>query len=1239
MQLCRILRDALIPWCLVLSLALAGTGRTWTQEPKPKPLTPAQQAKLKERDRRAAEAHALWGKGEQAAAIAAWQKKLAIEREVFGSLHAEVAASLQQLGWWHVQRKEYDAARPACREVLAIRTKLYGAKDWRVTDARLDLEDLELDARLDAASRQRLREALNLDRQVYRLRQQGRSREALPLARQTVEMRREIQGENHPDYATTLNNLALLYRDMGDYPKALPVAEQARDICKKALGEDHPHYAQSLNTLALLHHDMGDCAQALPLFEQARDIRKKALGQDHPHYAQSLNNLAMLHQDMGDYAKALPLFEEARDIYKKAWSEAHPNYATSLNNLAMLHQDMGDYAKALPLLAQARDIRKKALGEDHPHYAQSVNNLAMLYQVMGDYAKALPLAEQACDIYKKALGEDHPDYATSLNNLAMLYQAMGDYAKALPLFEQARDIYKKALGEDHPHYATSLSHLAGLYKDMGDYAKALPLFEQARDIYKKALGEDHPRYGRNLNRLAMLHQDMGDYAQALPLAEQARDIHKKALGEDHPHYATSLDHLAMLYQDMGDYAKALPLLAQVRDIHKNALGEDHPHYAQSLLNLAWVYDQSGHPDEAAPLWQQGLAIDRRFLDHTLTAQSDRQRLDLLNRINRCQHFYLSCVAPKTAAPAPQLYEHVLAWKGALAARAAEEHVAHDRPRLRPLVEDLQMARAGLARLARLTPATPAQRDDWLKRFDELEQRKEKLERDLAEQSEEFRRFRELHKAGAAAVAGALAADTALVDFLAYVHITPTPGAKKPCHVESRLLAFVVVRGRDPVCVPLGPAAAIPDRVEAWRRAVLRGDSPDAAGVQLAHLVWRPLRKYLGDARTVLIAPDGPLSRLPFGALPGDRPGAFLLEEVAIAYLTSGRQLLEVAADRDRPAGSGLLAVGGLDYGPRPDHSPAVAVAGGPRGLERDPGANPHLFLQTAYWKPLPGTRLEAERIARTYRQALGPKAESRLLSGGDADAARLKRELTPEADRPRWRYLHLATHAFFQPAAAQASGAREPDEDLLFGRAWQKRTYGRNPFLASGLVLAGANRAPAGGTLTAEEVRVLDLRGCELAVLSACDTGLGKLELEGSEGVLGLQLAFQMAGARTLVASLWSVDDAATSVLMEEFYANLWQKGLPKLEALRQAQLTVLRHPGRVDQRRQELHKLLVERGVPEEELAARGIHKAAVPLPGGGAAAPRRSPPAWWAAFVLSGDPGDLAQRAAPQPVPGGQR
>jgi CHAT domain-containing protein len=196
------------------------------------------------------------------------------------------------------------------------------------------------------------------------------------------------------------------------------------------------------------------------------------------------------------------------------------------------------------------------------------------------------------------------------------------------------------------------------------------------------------------------------------------------------------------------------------------------------------------------------------------------------------------------------------------------------------------------------------------------------------------------------------------------------------------------------------------------------------------------------------------------------------------------------------------------------------------------------------------------------------------------------------------------------------------DHEEFLSSSLAEINYYRNPLLLSKLVLAGANHSPEKGILTAEEIADLDLRGMELVVLSACETGLGRVA--AGEGVLGLQRAFQAAGARTLVTSLWSINDAATSVLMEEFYANLWQKKLPKLEALRQAQLTVLRHPEIVEKRSRELRDIFVKRGVSEDQLAQRGLAKQAVALPEGGrieSGMPRRSPPAWWAAFVLSGD------------------
>jgi CHAT domain-containing protein len=864
---------------------------------------------------------------------------------------------------------------------------------------------------------------------------------------------------------------------------------------------------------------------------------------------------------MGDYPKALGFFEEAREIAKKLRADNNPAYAMSLNNLAALCKDMGDYPRALALYEQARDLRKKLLTENHPDYATSLNNLGTLHHAMGDYARALALLEQARELDRKLLTENHPDYARSLNNLATLYQAIGDYPRALPLLEQARDLYKKLLTKDHPYYATSLNNLGGVYLAMGDYPRALDCFQRARDLRKKALTENHPAYAGSLNNLAEVYFEMGDYPKALALHEQARSL----------------------------YAQLLT--------------ESHPDYAQSLSFQAFVNYAMGEPRTAAQLLKQALAIRQTFFNKTFTALSDRQRLDFLARLKYSLNGYLSVGPPANTAPSA-LYEAVLAWKGAVAARAAEDRFARDRPDLQLLLEELRQSRAGLAKVALTPPRTAQQQPDWLKRFRDLESRKERLEIRLAGASAAYRHLRERRHLTTGDVTRAVPPGTALVDYLVYRHYTPPSEAKGAGRVERRLVAFVVVHGGLPVYVPLGPAEPVDQAVQAWRRAIVRSRTPDAdAARELARRVWQPLRPHVEGVSTVLIAPDGLLCSLPFGALPGSKPGTYLLEELAIGYVTSGRHLLELAAGSDSPSGRGLLAVGGLAYG---DSAAAPTQADLPA------------YMRKPVWSELPGSRLEVERVIRRYPQALARERAARLLTGDEADAPHLKRLLTPDTGQPRWRYLHLATHGFFEPPPPAPPG-RPAGLSFGFSDTRQALTYGRNPLLLSGLVLSGANRSPEQGIITAEEVADLDLRGTELAVLSACETGLGKVA--GGEGVLGLQRAFQAAGARSLAVSLWSVNDAATSVLMEEFYANLWQKHLPKLEALRRAQLTVLREPERVEKR---------------DALAARGIGKRALPLPPGGgvSSARRRSPPAWWAAFVLSGDPGTLA----PEPAPGRQ-
>jgi CHAT domain-containing protein len=362
------------------------------------------------------------------------------------------------------------------------------------------------------------------------------------------------------------------YYNSNNYEKAILFGEKTLIATKEELGENHPDYATSLNDLAFLYSSMGKYEKAELLYIQAKEIRKKVLGEDHLHYSISLNNLAGLYERMGLLNKAEPLYIQAKEIRKKVLGENDPDYAVVLDNLASLYTNMGQYEKAEPLYIEAKEIKKKSLGETHRYYAISLNNLATLYTKIGQYEKAEPLYKSSMEIIRQLAGESNPDYANSLVGLAALYERMGQYKKAEPMYMQAMEIDKKIFGEIHPYYAIDLNNLAFLYADMGQYEKVEPLYIRSMDIVRQLVGESHPDYALRLNNLALLYNIMGEYEKTETLFIRSMDIRKQTLGEAHPLYAKNLNSLAFFYTNQGEYEKAEPLFIKASSIiRKNLL--------------------------------------------------------------------------------------------------------------------------------------------------------------------------------------------------------------------------------------------------------------------------------------------------------------------------------------------------------------------------------------------------------------------------------------------------------------------------------------------------------------------------------------------------------------------------------------------------------------------------------------------------------------------------------------------
>lgn len=216
--------------------------------------------------------------------------------------------------------------------------------------------------------------------------------------------------------AENLTKSAVRLYSAGQYAEAEPILKQALLIRERALGPEHPDTATSLNNLAMLYEKQGKHREALPILERALVICEKALGPEHPDTIIGVNNLAIALISQGSYQAAAPLLKRALALREQLLGDEHPDTGKSVNNLAMLYEKLGQYRDAVPLLERALGIREKTLGAEHHDTAMSLNNLAMLYQRLARYAEAGPLFERGLAIAEKILGAEHPDTTTIRQN-------------------------------------------------------------------------------------------------------------------------------------------------------------------------------------------------------------------------------------------------------------------------------------------------------------------------------------------------------------------------------------------------------------------------------------------------------------------------------------------------------------------------------------------------------------------------------------------------------------------------------------------------------------------------------------------------------------------------------------------------------------------------------------------------------------------------------------------------------
>ncbi len=814
------------------------------------------------------------------------------------------------------------------------------------------------------------------------------------------------------------------------------------------------------------------------------------------------------------YKSAERFFLKALKIYQKYRLTDSTFSILTISNLGLLYHTTGKYALAKKYTMKALNMRKKS--PDKTGYAASLNNLSVLYKDMGLYTDAEDYIIQAENYLKKTSEDKTIKYAVVLNNHAMIYIMTGKYQDAENLMKSALNIANNEIREKSPSYIRMKVNLALLYQMTKRYSEAEKIYLDAIKVKKHRMGTKHPDYAVLLSNTASLYQQMGQYDKVESLLNESSQIFKDQFGTKHPSYAKSIYELALFYQSQNRTSNAEPLYKEALEIQQKKLGEHHPALTETKEHLAVLYWQKGELTQAAETYQKVLNEYIYQINTFFPAMNEYEKTKFWETIHpkfiRYYNFALDAYK-EIPGITGNLYNFQIATKGLLlnSSRKVKNQILHSGNH--SLINEFNQWQDNKNYLAKLYTYT----DDELKEkkinIDSVETLVLNIEKDLTKKSSAFKGSNSNKSINFKQIASVLKTNEAALEIIRLNRYNYL----KPDEQKISYIALVIKNdGKFPeIAVNENGVKMETSDVEEYHKNIHSGKEMK----KFYNYYWKYIDPLTSDVKRIYASIDGIYNQVNLNTiqLPSEK---FIFDEKDIRFVTNTKDLLNKKHNANTKK---AFLVGFPDYKlDLPDN--------------------------LAQLPPLPGTEKEVEMIKSLL------KAHSWQVNEYTQKYA--KEEIIKKVRNPY--VLHLATHGYFIEEKNVSV-----DDTRSFGIE-QVRAY-QNPLLRSGLLFAGAdktildlnttdNKDKDDGILNAFEAMILNLDKTELVVLSACQTGLG--EIKNGEGVYGLQRSFQMAGAKSVITSLWEVSDEGTQDLMSAFY-KYWLQSGDKHDAFRKARAEI----------------------------------------------------------------------------------
>ena len=837
-----------------------------------------------------------------------------------------------------------------------------------------------------------------------------------------------------------------------------------------------------------------------------------------------------------------------------------------LDDLSSSFEEYGDMIKAIELKKNEIDIIKQYYGSDNEEYGVAAGELGRLYSIMNKHSEALKMKLESLRIYEKFKDTSGYNYGITLDNLAITYSNLGNNEMALKFQLQAIELIERGLGKEHRSYGVVMNNIAMTYYRLAhnyDKNNSLYIYYMQKNIsYNQSSLElrnkDSIDYASSLDNLSISYSEIGEYSLALENSKKAVDIYRDLLGRKHKDYSTAISNLSLRYNDIGDHIKSLELQKEVLEINKEIYGEEGYYHINIPIfnNIFRTYFNLNDFDNSLKyLFKTNKALQHQYLNNERSLNSRLIQSSYDDLLENFQHiiYILFVLNDEYNMSEPyklifdnhirnhseDIYNTFILLKGRELSNSNAINSFIFKSNNDRLISLYQKWLTVYKKISFCYEISRNKRDSLGLNINELTHKKDNLERDLINLSAFFKNT--LRDYSYETIKSNLSEDEIYVDILNIY--------------GDRYYAYITKKGdKSPQLINLGSASDFDDINNYYSNYTKERPSNkefSKGSIVLGNIcyqnLWSKIEPYTEGVSTVYFSPEGVYSKINLNVLYDSTSSSFLMDKYDIVYVSNVEDFVHQQENiklYDRPDNLNAVLIGNPTFLLDKDEVLLASNESQSRSINQDELDS---LQRGMLLSDLPGTQTEVDLISDNLKSK---SWDVEVISGIDATETRVKSIEAP-------KIFHIATHGFFFDDQEMVKLSNIISTDIA------------NSMTRSGLIFSGAENTMNGemlagdnGWLNSSEVSLLNLRGTELVVLSACETGTG--DVQNGKGVYGLQRAIRIAGAESLIMSMWEVDDKATQELMTYFYDFWIDKKMTKKDAFNKAQRKIrekYKHP------------------------------------------------------------------------------